>query len=174
MPIYQRQATGPDIKNNHLITTRWSSGHILYEHATYRERQNNGQRVFTNATPDHWCAPIPEIEQLGLPEAEVKSLILPRTPDNSSYEKCLMYRIDPQNLFKALPDYLDQRSVVVREDGMLRTVQTYTPQAAADDAAHAARIKELVLAVRSADKVACSHGWRYDTTLYRRTLVTEV
>lgn len=64
-------------------------------------------QVFTNATPEHWCAPPPELEVLDLPEDLLRNLTIPGK--QGGYESCLAYAVEPRTLYNALHDYVDER-----------------------------------------------------------------
>jgi hypothetical protein len=64
-------------------------------------------QVFTNATPEHWCAPPPELEGLDLPDDLIRSLTVPE--NQAVYENCRAYSMDPRALYAALNDYIDER-----------------------------------------------------------------
>ncbi|KAG6449647.1 hypothetical protein O3G_MSEX006158 [Manduca sexta] len=131
-------------------------------------------QVFTNATPEHWCAPPPELTSLHLPEELLRSLTIPEV--EGAYERCLEYAIDPSELHHALKEYVVERSETIRELGALRVVkiQQLLP-VVSDDARklQISRVKEAVLSVRNEHPTPCSNGWRFNTEHYNRTLVTE-
>lgn len=67
-------------------------------------------QVFTNATPEHWCAPPPELQVLALPDQLTRSLMVPG--EHGSYESCRAYTLDPRALYAVLDDYVDERLVL--------------------------------------------------------------
>ncbi|XP_022818586.1 uncharacterized protein LOC111351050 [Spodoptera litura] len=64
-------------------------------------------QVFTNATPEHWCAPPPELDHLGLPDQLLRSLTVPG--EQGTYESCTAYDIDRKELREALRDFIVER-----------------------------------------------------------------
>ncbi|XP_049879913.1 uncharacterized protein LOC126376513 [Pectinophora gossypiella] len=131
-------------------------------------------QVFTNATPEHWCAPPPELEVLGLPDHFLRNLTVPGS--HGVYEECLTYAVDPRALYAALSDYVDERSELVREGGALRMVKIrqLVPAVGENERKEQiSKVKEAILAVRSPEPTPCAHGWRFNTEHYTRTLVTE-
>lgn len=129
--------------------------------------------VFTNATPEHWCAPPPELESLGLPEDFLRSLTVPGT--HESYESCREYAVDPNALYEALDEYIVERFESIRKDGALRKVkiqQLTTMNGTAEKEKQMSRVKEAVLSIRSTELTACT-VWRFNKEHYKRTLVTD-
>lgn len=62
--------------------------------------------MFTNATPEHWCAPQSELDALGLPEDLLKNLTI---PGDQVYEECRAYTVDLIGLHDLLNDYVEER-----------------------------------------------------------------
>ncbi|KAJ2940914.1 hypothetical protein O0L34_g10175 [Tuta absoluta] len=131
-------------------------------------------QVFTNATPPHWCAPPPELEGLGLPDELLRNLTVPG--EHGLYESCSAYTIEPRALYAALSDYVDERSELVREGGTLRMVKIHQLVPAIGEnerQEQIAKVKQVILAIRSQEAVPCTHGWRFETEQYSSTLVTD-
>ncbi|XP_072948173.1 organic cation transporter 1-like [Epargyreus clarus] len=132
-------------------------------------------QVFTNATPDHWCAPPPELQVLGLPNDLVRSLTIPKDEDGV-YESCRGYVIDPTSLYAALDEYVNDRSELVREAGSLRMVRIRQLTAALGNEERdkqISKVKKVIPAIRTPIPAACTNGWQFDKEHYKRTLVTE-
>lgn len=70
--------------------------------------------MFTNATPEHWCAPLPELETLGLTEDLLKNLTVPG--EDGAYDKCRSYTVDSIALHEALNDYVEERLAYLFSD----------------------------------------------------------
>ncbi|CAG9792842.1 unnamed protein product [Diatraea saccharalis] len=131
-------------------------------------------QVFTNATPQHWCAPPPELDSLNLSDEVLRSLTVPE--DNGVYQSCRAYTVDPRALYAALNDYIDERSEFIREGGALRMVlirQLVPAVGEAERKKQISRVTEAILSLRSKETEPCAHGWRYSTEHYLRTLVTD-
>ncbi|KOB68786.1 Organic cation transporter 1 [Operophtera brumata] len=62
-------------------------------------------QVFTNATPEHWCAPQLELDALGLPDDLLKNLTI---PGHNTYEECRAYKVDLSGLHDLLNDYIER------------------------------------------------------------------
>ncbi|KAH9640156.1 hypothetical protein HF086_018398 [Spodoptera exigua] len=93
-------------------------------------------KVFTNATPEHWCAPPPELDHLGLPDQLLRSLTVPG--EQGTYESCAAYDIDRKELREALRDFVIERTVTTKEGNAFHTQQIYQMVAVSDE-----RRKEL-------------------------------
>lgn len=133
-------------------------------------------QVFTNAIPEHWCAPPPELEVIGLPEETLRALVVPRTADNTSFESCFLYDIDPRALYAALPEYVDERSEIYREGGSIRLVNIRQLITVSDDGEkreQLSKLEEALRVVRGKEPVLCTHGWKFSKDQYDRTLVTD-
>ncbi|XP_035452277.2 beta-alanine transporter [Spodoptera frugiperda] len=130
-------------------------------------------QVFTNATPEHWCAPPPELDHLGLPDQLLRSLTIPG--EQGTYESCTAYDIDRKELREALGDFIVERTVTTKEGNAFHTLQIYQLVSVSDE-----RQKELisnvtsaVLSVRRNTTSPCANGWRFSTEQYQDTLVTD-
>ncbi|CAH0403094.1 unnamed protein product [Chilo suppressalis] len=131
-------------------------------------------QVFTNGTPEHWCAPPPELESLLLPDEFLRFLTVPK--DQGVYESCRAYSVDPRALYAALNEYIDERSELIREGGALRMVtirQLVPAMGEAERKQQITKVKEAILTLRSKEPEACAHGWRFSKEHYLKTLVTE-
>ncbi|XP_026750415.2 uncharacterized protein LOC113511045 [Galleria mellonella] len=131
-------------------------------------------QVFTNASPEHWCAPPQELEALELPGDLLRSLTVPRQHD--VYEGCRAYSVDTQALYEALSDYVHESTRYVYEGGGMRMVtirQLLPAEGEEKRKKQITEIEEAILALRSENSTACINGWRYSTEHYERTLVTE-
>ncbi|CAG4952112.1 unnamed protein product [Parnassius apollo] len=129
--------------------------------------------VFTNATPDHWCAPPPELEGVELPEGLLRNLTVPEY--EGTYETCSRYTLDTRALFAALHDYVDERTEIIHEGGVLRTIKTrqlIPAKEFEDRKKQISRIVEAITLLRS-KPTGCLNGWRFSTEQYEATLVTE-
>ncbi|XP_061723956.1 uncharacterized protein LOC133530130 isoform X1 [Cydia pomonella] len=130
-------------------------------------------QVFTNATPEHWCAPSPEIESLALPDQLIKSLTVPE--HNGVSESCRAYTVDPQTLFVVLNDYVDERTEIIREGGVMRKVTTrrlVPAEGETERKEQIAKVTDAILKLRK-EPAPCTNGWKFSTSQYERTLVTE-
>ncbi|KAJ8710910.1 hypothetical protein PYW08_009425 [Mythimna loreyi] len=130
-------------------------------------------QVFTNATPEHWCAPPPELDNLGLPVDLLRSLTVPG--EHGTYESCQAYDIDPKELREALRDYVEERKVTIKEGNAFHTVKIYELVTISDELQNdlISNITNAVLSVRKNTTSPCAHGWRFSTEQYQDTLVTE-
>ncbi|CAK1591347.1 unnamed protein product [Parnassius mnemosyne] len=130
-------------------------------------------QVFTNATPDHWCAPPPELEGLELPEGLLRNLTVPQ--HEGVYESCSRYALDTRALFAALHVYVDERTEIIHEGGVLRTIKTcqlIPAKEFEEREKQISRIVEAITLIRS-KPTGCLNGWRFSTEQYEVTLVTE-
>ncbi|XP_061380566.1 organic cation transporter 1-like isoform X2 [Danaus plexippus] len=116
-------------------------------------------QVFTNATPVHWCAPIPEIDELDLPEDVVLNLTVPGV--DGVYESCLTYDIDINALNKTLKQ-ITNRSNNVLQGSVQNVLEDKQIESVGDS----------ILMLRKG-RVSCKNGWQFQKDLYTRTLVTE-
>lgn len=134
-------------------------------------------QVFTNATPEHWCAPPPELEALSLPRDLVRSLTIPKVPgEHSSYETCREYAVDPHALFEELKEFVVESSKAIREGGALHVVNTRQLFLSNDENERKLQISKVegaILSIRDNSTSPCSRGWTYSTEHYKRTLVTD-
>ncbi|KAJ8709957.1 hypothetical protein PYW07_009323 [Mythimna separata] len=130
-------------------------------------------QVFTNATPEHWCAPPPELDNLGLPTDLLRSLTVPG--EHGTYESCQAYDIDSKELREALRDYIEERKVTIKEGNAFHTMKIYELVTVSDDLQNdlISNITNAVLSVRKNTTSPCAHGWRFSTEQYQDTLVTE-
>ncbi|XP_063833802.1 beta-alanine transporter-like [Ostrinia nubilalis] len=130
-------------------------------------------QVFTNATPEHWCAPIPELETLELPDELVRNLTVPH--NEGVFEGCRAYTLDLKVLMEELGEYAEERSVLVREGNALRVVsiKQLVPATGQERELQISRAVEAIIKARSENTSSCSNGWRFSTEHYQRTLVTE-
>ncbi|KAM3958184.1 organic cation transporter 1 [Aphomia sociella] len=131
-------------------------------------------QVFTNATPEHWCAPPQELEALELSDDLLRSLTVPRQHD--IYESCRAYSIDSKALYEALNDYVRESTKLVYEGGAMRlvTIRQLLPAKGENERKNQLSvIEDAILRLRSENATACTNGWRYSTEHYERTLVTE-
>ncbi|XP_059061335.1 uncharacterized protein LOC131854220 [Achroia grisella] len=132
-------------------------------------------QVFTNASPEHWCAPPQELEALGLPDGQLRSLIIPRQHD--IYEGCKAYSIDTKALYEELSDYVQESTKYVYEGEGMRLVTIRQLLPAKDEDKRRIQISDIedsILKLRSENSTTvCTNGWRYSTEHYQRTLVTE-
>ncbi|XP_075985542.1 organic cation transporter 1-like [Anticarsia gemmatalis] len=133
-------------------------------------------QVFTNATPEHWCAPPPELEHLGLPVELVRSLTIPRQHEHEVYESCSAYDIDSTELREALKNYVEESTVAVKEDDYIRSIKIFQLIPVSSNAARndlITNITNAVLSVRRNTTSPCSNGWKFSKEQYKRTLVTD-
>ncbi|CAK1543406.1 unnamed protein product [Leptosia nina] len=115
-------------------------------------------QVFTNATPEHWCAAPPELRILGLEDQLFRNLTVPR--QHGVYESCKSHYVDPEKFFDALHEIQNRSQITNIHE--LDYANVSIPI-----------LSDLVLAVRSNDTIACQNGWSFSTSLYKRTLVSE-
>ncbi|CAB3244964.1 unnamed protein product [Arctia plantaginis] len=131
-------------------------------------------QVFTNATPEHWCAPPKVLENLGLPDDIIRSLTIPR--QNGVYESCRAYDFDSKELRNVLKDYVEESTVAVKEDTVVRSLKIYQLIPSISNLSSKnliGNISEAVLSVRRNTTSPCQNGWRFSREQYRRTHVTE-
>ncbi|CAH0596866.1 unnamed protein product [Chrysodeixis includens] len=130
-------------------------------------------QVFTNATPEHWCAPPPELDNLGLPESLLRFLTVPG--QQGTYESCQAYDIDTKELREALANYVEQRTVTIKEGNAFHSIKIYELLSVSNDERNdlIANISNAVLSVRRNTTSACANGWRFSTEQYQNTLVTD-
>lgn len=130
-------------------------------------------QVFTNATPEHWCAPPQELQHLGISEDILRALTVPEQQD--SYESCKAYDIDSKELREELKNYIDERIVTVKEDDTIHSLKIYQLHQVDDDIKKdlIANISTAVLKVRKNTTVPCQNGWKFNKEQYKRTLVTQ-
>ncbi|KPJ19743.1 Organic cation transporter 1 [Papilio machaon] len=129
--------------------------------------------VFTNATPEHWCAPPSVLEGLSLPDTLLRDLTVPK--DNGVFESCSSYTLDTKTLLEALNDYVDERTDILQKDGVLQTIKTHhlIPVTGIEERKkQIARVTEAVTFIRN-KTTKCNTGWQFSTDQYPRTLVTE-
>lgn len=62
--------------------------------------------MFTNATPEHWCAPQSELDALGLPDDLLKNLTV---PGDETYEECRAYKVDLNGLHDLLNANVEEK-----------------------------------------------------------------
>ncbi|XP_026318282.1 organic cation transporter 1-like [Hyposmocoma kahamanoa] len=164
--------------NMYLADVKHVNNSAVCEHVTDKPTHSNNldkPQVFTNASPEHWCAPPPELDVLQLPDDLLRNLTVPRRP-SGTYESCIAYVVDPRALYVALSDYVDERSELVREGGALRMVkisQLMPVSSENERKEQIIKVREAILNIRSAEPVACSNGWKFNTEHYTTTLVTE-
>ncbi|KAJ0171616.1 hypothetical protein K1T71_013166 [Dendrolimus kikuchii] len=130
-------------------------------------------QVFTNATPEHWCAPPPELDALDLPQDLLWNLTVPG--EHGVYESCKAYEIDPDELHHALKEYVKERSVTIREGGAIHVTKISQLMPVIGDEEkniQIERVKAAVLEVRG-NVTTCTNGWIFKTEHYERTLVAE-
>ncbi|KAL4717573.1 hypothetical protein ACJJTC_000722 [Scirpophaga incertulas] len=131
-------------------------------------------QVFTNATPEHWCAPPPELGGLDLPSDLLRNLTVPENQE--IHESCMAYSVDPRALYAALSDYVDERSEFVIEGGTFKVVkisQLIPAIGEAERELQIDRVKEAVSSVRSKNPEPCMHGWTFSKEHYLNTLVSK-
>ncbi|KAF9412175.1 hypothetical protein HW555_009248 [Spodoptera exigua] len=130
-------------------------------------------QVFTNATPEHWCAPPPELDHLGLPDQLLRSLTVPG--EQGTYESCTAYDIDRKELREALRDFVIERTVTTKEGNAFHTLQIYQLVAVSDKQRKEliSNVTSAVLSVRKNTTSPCANGWRFSTEQYQDTLVTD-
>ncbi|XP_060807290.1 organic cation transporter 1 [Amyelois transitella] len=113
-------------------------------------------QVFTNATPEHWCAAQPELISLGLSEEQLRPLLVPE--DHDTFDSCHAYYV--KNLELLIEKVKGERGTV----GGGRSI----------DGEHQTRnISNIILSLRSNETTACRNGWSFNKEHYDRTLVTE-
>nr|XP_049701537.1 beta-alanine transporter [Helicoverpa armigera] len=130
-------------------------------------------QVFTNATPEHWCAPPPQLQHLGLPDELLRTLTVPG--EHGVYESCRAYDIDGEELREALKHYVEERTVTIKEGNAFQSVKIYQLIAVSKGKEKdlIANISSAVLSVRKNTTSPCAHGWRFSSQQYQDTLVTD-
>ncbi|XP_041972266.1 organic cation transporter 1-like [Aricia agestis] len=123
-------------------------------------------QVFTNATPDHWCSPDPELGHFGLSNEQLRKLTVPET--NGVYETCKSYTIDIDELRSMLNKTIT-RTQVSEKIGASSSHLKITDE---DLDGKRLRVEDAILAVRQ-ESSNCSNGWTFSEEHYKRTLVTQ-
>ncbi|XP_068625342.1 organic cation transporter 1-like [Battus philenor] len=147
-------------------------------------------QVFTNATPDHWCAPPPELEGLGIPDAVLRNLTVP------SRETCTTYVFDSPKLLDLLKDEHERPSMQAGGNGLCSTLfnklnkvdcpfnnikvfraTIHLEEGVSESRTHLCeeqieRIIQMISLVRN-KSTGCPYGWKYSKEQYINTLVTE-
>lgn len=130
-------------------------------------------QIFTNATPEHWCSPPPELDALDLSEDLLRNLTVPG--EQGSYESCKAYSIDPIELHSALKEYVIERSITIREAGTIKVIkisQLMPANDSEDRKIQIDRVRAAILSIRG-NETTCTNGWTFNTEHYKRTMVTE-
>uniref|UniRef100_A0A2A4K7U9 Major facilitator superfamily (MFS) profile domain-containing protein n=1 Tax=Heliothis virescens TaxID=7102 RepID=A0A2A4K7U9_HELVI len=130
-------------------------------------------QVFTNATPEHWCAPPPQLQHLGLSDELLRTLTVPG--EHGVYESCRAYDIDADELREALQRYVEERTVTIKEGNEFQSVKIYQLIAVSKrlQTHLIANISSAVLSVRRNTTSPCSYGWKFSSQQYQDTLVTD-
>ncbi|XP_034826072.1 organic cation transporter 1-like [Maniola hyperantus] len=130
-------------------------------------------QVFTNATPEHWCAPPTELEGLAFPDEMLRNLTVPQ--ENGVHDTCRSYSLDLQALYVDLEDYFGIKNFTQEADGMLLFLKIKDIILSSDPNSRyekIQRVQDAIVAVQK-EPIACTNSWRFDTAHYRKTLVTE-
>ncbi|CAH2057428.1 unnamed protein product, partial [Iphiclides podalirius] len=130
-------------------------------------------QVFTNATPQHWCAPPHELGGLQLSEDLLRNLTVPEL--DGVYESCVGYAVDSRAVFAALRDYVEEKTEILHEDGVLKMIKTHRlvpAEGVEERKRQISHIVDAITLIRS-KPTACLNGWRFSSEQYTRTLVTE-
>ncbi|XP_038218570.1 beta-alanine transporter-like [Zerene cesonia] len=117
-------------------------------------------QVFTNASPEHWCAPPPELKVLNLEDQLYRNLTVPGK--HGVYETCSAYNVDSEEFYTVLHRLIDRSKP-----------SNTTHYKEKPETIPVSIIKEAILSVRSEEPKPCRHGWTFSSELYKRTLVTE-
>nr|XP_026494449.1 organic cation transporter 1-like [Vanessa tameamea] len=130
-------------------------------------------QVFINATPEHWCAPPPELKGLNLPEDLLRNLTIPG--EHKVYDACKSYSLDIQALYTALNKYVDERSELIKVGETVTTIRIkeFIPAVGLEERKEQIhQVEEAILNNRQ-EPTNCPHGWMFSTEHYKSTLVTE-
>ena len=106
-------------------------------------------QVFLSATPDHWCN-VTELSNSGLSDRRIKNLAIPRVNMGVGrenfivHEKCLQFDVNFTEV------YINNSETWPKDPVNILELQ------------------------KNWKKVPCKHGWIYDRSEYKDTLVTEV
>ncbi|CAH0717998.1 unnamed protein product, partial [Brenthis ino] len=125
-------------------------------------------QVFTNAIPEHWCAPPPELAEWKLPRGELQNLTIPI--DKGTYETCRIYSIDLDVFYDSLNNNYNNRSDVL--DITFNKDTAVNSSNNEEKRQQIQRVRDAILSARK-ELIACRNGWEFNTEHYTRTLVTE-
>ncbi|XP_053618234.1 beta-alanine transporter-like [Plodia interpunctella] len=114
-------------------------------------------QVFTNATPEHWCAAQTELINLGFSEHDLKPLMVPRKLE--VFDSCHAYYIKDVDLLVAK---LKEEIEYNRGAGGGNPVEKLDQNKS-----------NIILSLRSNETTACRNGWYYSKEHYESTLVTQ-
>ncbi|XP_050356078.1 uncharacterized protein LOC126777171 [Nymphalis io] len=130
-------------------------------------------QVFINATPEHWCAPPPELKGLDLSDDLLRNLTIPG--EHKYYEACKSYSLDIQALYTVLNKYVDERSELVQVGDTVTTIRIkeLIPAIGLEERKEQLNQVEDAILNNRKEPTKCPHGWKFSTEHYKSTLVTE-